>query len=156
MSGPSFALLTDSLLAEGLSVKFRAAGRSMLPTVRDGECVTVAPVDARDVSIGDVIFCYTRRGALAHRVLEIATSASGARAFSTRGDASDELDRPVGAEQVRGRVISVDRGGHTLGLAIAGGWLGRRAFVAGLRLRSAVAAIARAAVAAARAPSIAP
>ncbi len=82
-----FTAVVDSLLAEGLSVRFRAGGRSMLPTVRDGDCVTVAPVDARAVAVGDVLLCRTPRGPVAHRVASIGAQQLGARPlqFTLRG-----------------------------------------------------------------------
>jgi hypothetical protein len=147
MSGSSFSVVAESLLATGLSVRFRAAGRSMMPAVRDGECVTVAPVAAGDVALGDIVLCETWRGPLAHRVLAIATTASGVRSFALRGDASFDSDRPVEAPAVRGRLVSVERDGRALELVIAGGMLGRRLVVAGLRLRPVLVSAARALVA---------
>jgi signal peptidase I len=150
---PSFSLVTESLLAAGLSVRFRAHGRSMSPAVRDGECVTVAPVDVQKVSLGDVLLCETWRGPVAHRVIEVEDAPSGVR-FATAGDASDTPDRPVEGAQVRGRLVSVDRDGKTISLALAGGRLGRRAFLLALRARKLLGSIARAVEAGARAPSI--
>jgi hypothetical protein len=103
-----FSALVDSLLAEGLSVRFRAGGRSMLPTLRDGDCVTVAPVDPRAVAIGDVVLCRTSGGPIVHRVAQRSGGAGEAR-FTLRGDASFENDRPVGAPDLLGRVVGVDR-----------------------------------------------
>jgi len=142
----SFITVAESLLSAGLSVRFRAGGRSMLPTVRDGECVTVAPVAARDVALGDVVLCETWRGPLAHRVVAIETGAS-ARRFFLRGDASFDRDRAIEAGQLRGRLVSVERDGRARGLAIAGGAFGRRLVFASLRARPTIVALARAVVA---------
>jgi hypothetical protein len=147
-SSVHFSDVVDGLLAEGLRVRFRARGRSMLPTVRDGECVIVAPVSAARVVLGDVLLCATRRGPIAHRVLAIARAADGARRFALRGDASLEDDAPVTDAQVRGRLESVERAGRSLSLVPAGGAVGRALLVAGLRLRPTLAAAARACAAA--------
>jgi hypothetical protein len=138
-----FSAVVDGLLAEGLRVRFRASGRSMLPTVRDGECVIVAPVRAAGVAPGDVLLCRTWRGEIAHRVTRIARAADGARRFELRGDASLESDPLVTDAQVRGRVESVERDGRLVSLSIAGGTLGRAVFTASLRTRPALAALAR-------------
>lgn len=116
--------------------------------VRDGEHVTVAPVDARDIDVGDVVFCQTWRGPLAHRVQRIERAAVGAARFVLRGDASFEDDRPIAAGQLRGRVVSVERDGRAIDLAVRGGALGRRLFVAALRARAALAVGTRDALAA--------
>jgi hypothetical protein len=140
----AFAAVVDGLLEEGLSVRFRAGGRSMLPTLRDGEVVTVAPASAADVAVGDVLLCATARGPLAHRLVSVAHArAAAAGAASTlrltlRGDASLECDAPVTAAQVRGKVVSVERDGRSLSLALRGGALGRGVWLASRRLRPAL------------------
>jgi len=135
------------LLADGLSIRFRAGGHSMGSAVRDGEHVTVAPAGARDVDVGDIVFCRTWRGPLAHRVQRIERQAAGAIRFVLRGDASFEDDQPIAAPQVQGRLVSVERDGRVLDLGVAGGALGRRLFVAALRARAALVARARVALA---------
>jgi hypothetical protein len=140
----AFSSVADSLLAAGFKLRFRAGGHSMGSALRDGERVTVAPVDARDVDVGDIVFCQTWRGPLAHRVQRIEQAAAGAVRFALRGDASFEDDRPVAASQLRGRVISVERNGRAFDLALRGGALGRRIFVAALRARAALASATRA------------
>jgi hypothetical protein len=107
--------------------------------VRDGEPVTVSPVDPEDVRVGDIVLCQTWRGPLAHRVLRIERDASGDLRFVLRGDASLEDDRPVTAAALRGRVVAVERDGQELDLGIAGGSVGRRLAVAALRARAALA-----------------
>jgi hypothetical protein len=143
----AFTVVADSLLDAGFKLRFRAGGHSMGSAVRDGEHVTVAPVDARDIDVGDIVLCQTWRGPLAHRVQWIERAAAGAARFVLRGDASFEDDRPVAAGQLRGRVVSVERDGRAIDLAVRGGALGRRLFVAALRARAALAAGTRDALA---------
>lgn len=153
MSGRSevFSALVHGLLVEGVSVRFRASGRSMLPSLRDGECLIVALAHAADVDVGDVLLCDTARGPMVHRVASI-HRAGGEKRFTLRGDASLECDAPVAAPQVRGRIVSVERGGRRLSVAISGGWFGRRAFTAALRIRLGLATAARAWLAPSRLP----
>jgi hypothetical protein len=138
-----FSAVVESLLEEGLSVRFRASGRSMLPAVRDGETVTVAPARAAEVALGDIVLCQTRRGPVAHRVLSVERCANGERRFRLRGDASLECDDPIAARQVRGKIVSVERDGRRVSLMVAGGKLGRLALMAALRLRPAFFAALR-------------
>ena len=121
----SFGVVVESLLAEGWRVRFRARGRSMLPTVRDGECLTVSPARARDIARGDVVLCATWRGHVAHRVLAVeGVGADEPVRFRLRGDAAWEDDRVVTGSQLRGLVTSVERDGRARRLAFRGGRVG--------------------------------
>jgi hypothetical protein len=130
-----FSDVVESLLSRGIRVRFRAAGKSMLPTVRDGEHLIVAPVSSREIVRGDVVLCETWRGPVAHRVEAIETNAAGARLFLLRGDASLSRDRPVPASALLGRVVGVERAGKTLSVAFPGGDFGRIWIAAKMRLR---------------------
>lgn len=120
--------MVESLLAEGLRVRFRASGRSMLPAVRDGECLIVAPVRAGKVSRGDVVLGATWRRLVAHRVVGVGVDARGGRVFTLRGDASLEADGQVGSAAILGHVVAVERAGRWRGvsLPLGGRWLGAR------------------------------
>lgn len=125
-------------MAEGISVRFRAGGRSMTPTIEDGEVLIVAPVAAPDVEVADVVLCQTRSRAVAHRVLSIGGDAARAPRLTLCGDAALEIDSPVTAEQVRGRVIAVERAGRRVDLGAPAGFLGRLAVVAAFELRRSI------------------
>ncbi len=130
--------LTAELLSRGTRVRFRPTGRSMYPSIREGELITVEPVVPSDVKLGDIILYRSQRGVIAHRVIEVSrsqteSSAFGAAGFSLRasssrdvrvfrllGDASLSCDKPVEARQILGRVASVERGGRSVALASRG------------------------------------
>jgi signal peptidase I len=111
-----FLDISTELLSRGYSIRFRPGGHSMHPTIRDGEVVTVSPVDARMVKRGDILFYRSEHGVIAHRVVRIREEKSAQRVFILRGDASHSCDEPVRAEQVLGRVISVERDGRKIDL----------------------------------------
>ncbi len=138
-----FSSVAETLLASGICVRFRASGTSMGQAVRDGEVVTVAPIHPHDVAVGDIVLCETRRGACAHRVQRLDRGPSGHRHLILRGDASLEDDRPVAPAAVRGRLVRVERAGRMVDLAIAGGALGRRLYVAALRARCELVVLTR-------------
>ena len=50
-----FVGLMRELLERGCNVRFRAAGTSMHPAIRDGEVVTVAPAFGDAFAVGDVL-----------------------------------------------------------------------------------------------------
>jgi signal peptidase I len=102
-------------LACGATVRFRAEGVSMYPTIRDGETITVAAVRADDVIRGDVLLCRHGVRLLAHRVVDV-TRSNGGRLFELRGDAKASSDAPVGASAVVGKVVNVHRNGRVIQL----------------------------------------
>ncbi len=161
-----FIDVSTELLRRGQSVRFQAPGRSMHPSIKEGETITVAPIAPFDIKRGDILLYIVGRKVIAHRVVSIksekndsqshssanfaiqSTSHSSAN-FSThastaspthssahsstqasihskalnpqlifilRGDASLTCDDPVEAQQVLGKVVSVERGGRSLDL----------------------------------------
>ncbi len=115
----------------------------MAPAVRDGDVVTIAPVDPLQVTVGDVILCDTWRGPLAHRVVAVDRRAQPPQ-FVLRGDRSQQDDRPVATGQVRGRLVAVERDGHVDRTAFAAGAWTRRLARARGRCQEALARAGRA------------
>ena len=106
----AFASLSAEILRRGDSFQFRAHGLSMTPFIRDGDLLTIAPVDAAELEIGDVALYRTRRDrVVAHRVVG-RTAEGGELLLETRGDARLASDGPVPAEGVLGRAVRVRRG----------------------------------------------
>jgi hypothetical protein len=91
--------------ANGATVRFRAEGDSMYPTIRNGETITVIAVSADEVVCGDILLCRHRARLLVHRVVRAVASAGGLT-FELRGDAKASCDAPVGSGAVIGRVIA--------------------------------------------------
>jgi signal peptidase I len=110
--------LIEQMLARGHRVQFRAEGASMHPTIRDGESIAIAPVDAADIVAGDVVLFRHDARLLAHRVVRV-TSCGAERMFELRGDAKSASDAPVPSDAVIGRVVGVARNGRVI--AVTGG-----------------------------------
>jgi signal peptidase I len=119
----AFVDVVSDLLRRGHSVRFRANGGSMHPTIREGEAITVAPARPAGIKRGDVILYRVGRGVIAHRVARVAHQPDGGLVFIPRGDASQGRDDPVKEAAILGRVVAVERGGRTLNPA----WSGARA-----------------------------
>ncbi len=117
--------LTTELLSRGTTVHFRPSGRSMYPSIREGELITVEPVAASDVKLADIDLYRSERGLIAHRVVEIASRDS--RVFRVCGDASLSCDQPVEAERILGRVVGVQRNHRSISLATRGAKLWHQA-----------------------------
>lgn len=109
--------LSADLLNRGYSVRFRANGRSMHPTIKEGEAITIKPVASSDVKRGDIVLYRHHTGVIAHRVIAIEeTKPDDSLVFVLRGDASGTCDKPVGSEQILGKVVCVARNGRWVAL----------------------------------------
>ena len=108
----NFRLLCEDLLRSGRGVRFRATGTSMHPAIRDGELVTVEPVDASAVRRGDVVLFRSARGLTAHRVTRVVARPDASQYFVLRGDNTGESHEHVATTSVLGCVIGVERGGR--------------------------------------------
>ena len=66
-----FAALSTELIESSGGLRFRAHGRSMLPTMRSGDILTVEKADSEMLRTGDVVLIQTASGAvLAHRIIK--------------------------------------------------------------------------------------
>ena len=145
--------LTTELLSQGTTVRFRPSGRSMYPSIREGELITVEPVVVSDVTLGDIVLYRSQRGLIAHRVIGtgqalsptqssvLSPQSSSAQSsvlsphYFLQGDASLSWDEPVEAHQILGRVIRVQRNGRSVALASRGAkmWHKVRRLASGLK-----------------------
>jgi uncharacterized repeat protein (TIGR01451 family) len=136
-----FGVLVRSLLSRGHGFRFQAHGRSMQPTIQDGEILHVKPVSAEKLRRGDIVLFADRTNYRAHRLMAVDREQD---IFITRGDAGTETDGALGAAQILGRVVAKEQsvGGHTRVVPL---W-GRRArgrFIA-RRIRAGIAKVVRA------------
>ena len=129
-----FIDVSVELLRQGKSVRFRAPGRSMHPTIKEGETIRVEPIAPFDIKRGDILLYIVGRKVIAHRVVSIksekndptshssANFATNSKAlnpqliFILRGDASLTCDDPVEAHQILGKVVSVEKNGRSINL----------------------------------------
>jgi hypothetical protein len=109
-TAPTFGRLCADLLREGQTVRFRAPGQSMGATIRDGDVLTVEPVDPGRVRRGDILLYLTTRGLTAHRLVGRAPGVG--QAFRFKGDTLGSGEEQVGASDVLGRVTAVYRQGR--------------------------------------------
>lgn len=96
-----FHLLTSELIAGGYGLRFQAVGRSMLPTIQDGEIVHVKPVATDMLRIGDIVLLRTGEQFKAHRIIR-----KHGECFITRGDAGTDSDGEIRRDQILGRVTA--------------------------------------------------
>ncbi len=110
LSHVDFAELCSQLLSKGVSVRFTAHGSSMSPFIRDGDVMTIQPLNCTMLKVGDIVFYHINdEKVVAHRVVGHHTC-KGNIAIKTRGDASIGYAEQIHAGQVLGRVVSIQRG----------------------------------------------
>jgi len=107
-----FGALVADVLQRSHRVRFRVRGRSMYPSIRNGDIVLVEKTDPASLRVGDVVVVRNGAGTLlVHRIVRI-VRCDGRRGCITRGDAGFHEDGDMRAEQVLGRVRSVERDGR--------------------------------------------
>jgi signal peptidase I len=111
-----FGAVIEDALTAGTTVRFRAEGSSMYPTIRDGEAITVAAIVTADVVRGDVLLCRHDARMVAHRVVAV-TTRGAERFFELQGDSKAGCDMLVGAQAIVGRITGVRRNGRVLRLS---------------------------------------
>jgi len=101
----------SDLLLRSQAFRFRVASWSMYPTLRKGDRVTVEPVSATSLQVGEVILYHNCGKLICHRVVAVDTAEPGTRII-TKGDAAVGCDAPLLPDQVLGRVVGVRRSWH--------------------------------------------
>jgi signal peptidase I len=125
-----FSEMIEETLNCGHSIRLHAPGVSMHPTICNGDLITVQPIKASDIIVGDIILYRHKIKITVHRVMRIFKrseeksrsapqdpqdrSSSETLQFSFRGDAAPVLDNPVGADQILGKVVWIERKGRRI------------------------------------------
>jgi signal peptidase I len=136
-----FGAVIETALTAGNTVRFRAEGTSMYPTIRDGEAITIAAISTNDVVRGDVLLCRHETRMLAHRVVSVTTRGID-RFFELRGDSKAGCDMLVSADAVVGRIIGVRRNGRLLGLCGRAARMRHSARAAGSQIKRLIVPVA--------------
>ena len=110
-----FAALAEHVVDTGMSIRFRASGDSMYPSILHGDVITVAPVAAHEIVRGDILLYRDGDRVLAHRLIGVTAYGTETR-FRLRGDSNARCDAPIAARQIVGRVEAVERHGRAIAL----------------------------------------
>ena len=112
----NFGELAEEVFARSGRLRFTAGGRSMHPLIRDGDILTIEPVDPQRLRVGDVAFYRPSDSkVVVHRVVG-KLSQNGRLVFLIRGDASDGPCEVVPAECILGRAVLLERNGRAVRL----------------------------------------
>jgi signal peptidase I len=97
-----------SLLAEGKTIRVRAEGFSMYPSIKPGSVIFIEPFrEGMEPSSGDIIAWKREAGFVVHRLVKIYLH-KHQKYFITRGDSIMAEDEPVLFDDIAGKVIRVE------------------------------------------------
>jgi hypothetical protein len=123
-----FAGLSIGILRGGDSIRFKAHGSSMFPLIRDGDLLTIQPLNPGEVKLKQVIFYQTAGEKLiVHRVIRIEPQ-DHHRSLTVRGDASPGSEEWIREEQALGQVVRIHRGNKHINLNRNIWWIMSRYF----------------------------
>jgi signal peptidase len=103
---PHIIALLRQQLAAGGQARLRVQGGSMLPLIRPGDTVCIAPCQPQQVRPGEIIVFQRGSTLIMHRLL-----ACSAHSLQTRGDSCRLDDAPIHPSDVLGRVVAIERDG---------------------------------------------
>ncbi len=100
-----------TLLAEGKTIKVKAEGFSMYPSVKPASIIYIEPIEKGTLPVSGEIIAWKRdSGLVVHRLVRIIKKYSQTY-FITRGDSSAFEDELVTVDQIAGRVIRIENPG---------------------------------------------
>lgn len=114
LTGPGVLKAVREVIAVAGTVRARAAGRSMWPTIRDGSLVTLVRLDAT-VRRGQIVLIDSHGMPVLHRVLRVVDDA-----VHTIGDACIEPDPPTTLTDVLALATTVSD--HRGVITLTGSW----------------------------------
>ena len=95
----------------------------------------MVPVSPMEVRRGDIVFYRCIGNVFAHRVVGIEEQGEDAPRFTLRGDALGSPDEAVASHQILGKVVAVERGGHSIDPYTLRSEVLRRVRICGSRLK---------------------
>jgi signal peptidase I len=119
----------DLWRAQGKQHSISITGDSMLPLLHDGDRVLVTH-DCAKIEPGDVIVFWQAERLFVHRITQ-RTQINGQIYWRTKGDNAPDVDPPITAAQIIGKVIAIQRGANEIDVTTRA-WRWRGRFIAAL------------------------
>ena len=102
----------NSLLNQGTTIRIKAHGYSMYPSIKPGSLIIIEPLKVKgDPVKGEIVAIRRENGLIVHRVTKILIK-DGKRYYVARGDSNAYADKPVPVEMIAGRVIKAEATGE--------------------------------------------
>ena len=119
-----FVSLAEEGLRRGRRARFQVSGNAVATSARDGEWVTVEPIPAACVTVGDLLLASVEGAPRIRRVAAIAPrrgryESEFVASFTLVNDDGWSDSGCVEVADILGRVVGVDRHGRTIALGFA-------------------------------------
>jgi signal peptidase I len=100
------------LLSEGKTIRLKAHGYSMYPSIKPGSMILIEPLNIKGLPVqGEIIAIKRENGLVVHR-LSSTTKINGTDLYIARGDSNAWADDPVRIDKIVGRVIKSEWAGE--------------------------------------------
>lgn len=108
LSPELFLTVAEAILGRKMLLRFRAGGFSMLPFIREGDIITLAPVQNESVGLGDIAAAFhaSEKKVFVHRIVK-----KNGGFYLLKGDNCPEHDGFVAGKNILGKVVKIERGG---------------------------------------------
>jgi signal peptidase I len=100
------------LLSEGKTIRIKAHGYSMYPSIKPGSIIIIEPLRQKGNPVpGEIIAIKRENGMVVHRLVKIVIK-DGVRTYIARGDSNANADAPITIEKISGRVVRAEPSGE--------------------------------------------
>jgi signal peptidase I len=116
MSHPDKKLLVKNtgltLLSEGKTIRIKAHGYSMYPSIKPGSLVLIEPLRLKGPPVpGEIIAIEKGDGLVIHRLTRIIVR-NKVTTYIARGDSNAFADNPVKIDKIAGRIVGAETTGE--------------------------------------------
>ena len=115
LSNVDLEKLMRGVLDKGASFRFQGKGYSMSPFIKDGDVLTIIPLQKSCPCFGDVVvFTHPHTGKIIiHRII-----GKNADFYRTKGDNASQEDGTISREAIMGQVTNVERNGKYVSVGL--------------------------------------
>jgi len=104
--------MSISLLSQGTTIRIRAHGYSMYPSIKPGSLLVIEPIQVKgDPKPGEIVAIKRENGLIVHRIIKVIIS-EGTRKYIARGDSNARTDKPVNLNMIAGRIVRAEPTGE--------------------------------------------
>jgi len=101
-----------TLLTEGKTIRIKAHGYSMYPSIKPGSLILIEPLNIKGMPRpGEIIAIRRESGLIVHRLSKI-TNKNGIAFYIARGDSNAYADNPVRIDKIAGRIVRAESTGE--------------------------------------------
>jgi hypothetical protein len=101
-----------TLLSEGKTIRIKAHGYSMFPSIKPGSMLLIEPLNIKGFPLpGEIIAIKRERGLIVHRLSKLKII-NGVKWYIARGDSNASADNPVTIDKIAGRIVRAETTGE--------------------------------------------